>query len=462
MTRPDGVTMQLAEFVASLKFEDIPKAVVSKAKQHVLDGLGNQLAASTISEPARAVITLVREWGGREEATVVGYGFRTPVPHAALCNAMLGHGVELDDAHGKALTKAGSVLVPSTLAAGEMLGTSGADVLTALVAGYDVTIRIGLAINPSHRKRGFHTTGTASVFGSAAATAKLCGADAERIAYALGLAGMQAAGIQGFLDDPCMAKPFSPGKAAFNGTMAGLLAARGFSGPRTILESKEGFLRAYADEVKVGELTQGLGREFKLPEVGFKPHAACRYAHGPIDAAQILRSRHDLDAAQIEKVIVRCSELSIRQAGRVEVPNLNAAMGSMPFGVALALLRGGNGLTDYAEGFKDRRTHELARRVELVPEKEFGEMGRQAIVEIGLADGTAVSERRESPKGEPDEPLTADELRQKFYSMATAAVDQSTATTLAELVDGLEDLKNAAGILRHVRSERAGRPGHSA
>ena len=350
MTSTAAVTMQLAKFVADLRFDDIPPAVLAKAKQHLLDGLGNQLAAATISEPARVVIGLIREWGGRDEATVVGYGFKAPVPHAALGNAMLGHGVELDDAHGKALTKAGSVLVPSTIAVGELNGASGQDVIAALVAGYDVAIRIGLAINPSHRKRGFHTTGTASVFGAAAATAKLCGGDAERVAWALGLAGMQAAGIQGFLDDPCMAKPFSPGKAAFNGTMAGLLAARGFTGPRTILESKEGFLRAYADEVKADELTRGLGREFKLPEVGFKPHAACRYAHGPIDAAQILRRRYALDAARIEKIVVQCSELSIRQAGRVEVPNLNSAMGSMPFGVALALLRGGNGLADYKIG----------------------------------------------------------------------------------------------------------------
>lgn len=113
--------MQLAEFVADLRYDDLPSAVIGKAKQHILDGLCNQLAASTISNPARSVIAFIHEWGGREESTVVGYGFQVPAPAAALCNAMLGHGIELDDAHGKALTKAGSVLVPSAMAVGKML-----------------------------------------------------------------------------------------------------------------------------------------------------------------------------------------------------------------------------------------------------------------------------------------------------------------------------------------------------
>jgi 2-methylcitrate dehydratase PrpD len=138
----EGLTMRLATYVGELNFSDIPSSVVDKASLHLRDGLGNQIAASAISEAPRLMIELVREWGGVEQSTIVGHGIKRPAPMAAMCNAMLGHGVELDDAHGPGLIKAGSVIVPSAMAVGEHVKASGKDVLVALIAGYDVAIRI--------------------------------------------------------------------------------------------------------------------------------------------------------------------------------------------------------------------------------------------------------------------------------------------------------------------------------
>jgi 2-methylcitrate dehydratase PrpD len=235
----EGLTLRFAELVHALKYEAIPEEVTKKAKFIIRDGLGNQIAASAISEPARKVIEMVKEWGGKPESTVVGYGFKVPAPMAAMCNAMMGHGVELDDAHGSGLIKAGSVMVPSLMALAEANNKSGKEVVTALIAGYEVAIRIAKAINPGHRQRGFHTTGTVSAIGVAAAGAKLLGCDVNGIASAIGLAAMQSAGIQSYLDDPCMAKPFSPGKSALNGTMAAVMVSRGFTGPKKALEARE-------------------------------------------------------------------------------------------------------------------------------------------------------------------------------------------------------------------------------
>ena len=280
-----GLTMRFATHVANLAYEQIPDDVRTKAKLILRDGIGNEIAASAISEPANRVVALVKEWGGAPQSTIIGHGMKVPAPHAALVNAMMGHGIELDDAHGSGLIKAGSVLVPAAFAVAELSGATGRDVLTGLVAGYDLAIRIAKAINPGHRQRGYHTTGTVSGIGSAALAAKLLGCDAEQIACAIGLACMQSAGIQSYLDDPCMAKPFSPGKAAFNGVMAAIMASRGFTGPRKALECREGFLNAFTDNVRIDDLNHGLGQHFSIMEVGFKPHAACRYAHGPIDLA---------------------------------------------------------------------------------------------------------------------------------------------------------------------------------
>ncbi len=244
-----GLTMRFATHVANLTYEQIPDEVTTKAKLIVRDGIGNEIAASAISEPANKMIALVKEWGGAPQSTIIGHGLKVPTPHAALVNAMLGHGIELDDAHGTGLIKAGSVLVPVAFAVAELSGASGRDVLTGVIAGYDVAIRIAKAINPGHRQRGYHTTGTVAGIGAAAMSAKLLGCNAEQIACAIGLACMQSAGIQSYLDDPCMAKPFSPGKSAFNGTIAAIMASRGFTGPRKALECREGFLNAFTDRV---------------------------------------------------------------------------------------------------------------------------------------------------------------------------------------------------------------------
>ena len=440
-----GLTQRFAENTAQLRFEDLPAEVVNKAKLILRDGLGNQIAASAIGEPAIRMVELVREWGGAPQATVIGFGFKAPLPHAAMCNAMMGHGVELDDAHGSGLIKAGSVLVPTLNAIAEYKQVSGKEVLTALVAGYELAVRVAKAINPGHRSRGYHTTGTVSCLGAAAAGARLMGCNAEQIAWAIGLAGMQSAGIQSYLDDPCIAKPFSPGKSAFNGTLAAVMASRGFSGPKKVLESKEGFFNAFTDSVRISDLLDGWGTEFAIMEVGFKPHAACRYAHGPIDLAQDMYWKNNVRVADVDKITVHMSTMAIRQASKPNPANLNAAMGSTQFGVALAMETGGNGLRDYWSGFQNSAVHDAAKRVTLVEEDEFGLTGRQAIVEIDTKDGRHLSLRSEEPRGEPTNPLTEDELQRKFNGLAAMVIrDEKLIDSISQRVMSLEKESNAS------------------
>jgi 2-methylcitrate dehydratase PrpD len=450
----EGLTKRFAQHVHSLKFEQIPAEVAHKAKLIIRDGLGNQIAASAISEPARHVVSMVREWGGKEEATVVGYGFRAPVPMAAMCNAMMGHGVELDDAHGSGLIKAGSVMIPVLMALAEAHGKSGRDVIVAVVAGYEVAVRIAKAVNPGHRQRGFHTTGTVSGIGAAAAGAKLLGCDVDGIASAIGLAAMQSAGIQSYLDDPCMAKPFSPGKAAFNGAMAALMASRGFTGPKKALECNEGFFNAYCEQIRVSDLLDGLGTTYAIMEVGFKPHAACRYAHGPIDLAQQFFHEDGVRLEDVENIKVHMCELSIRQASKPRVPNLNAAMGSTQFGVALALAHGRNGLREYWDGFKEPPLHSAAgTRVQLIREDAYGVTGRQAEIELTLKDGKTLRRQQPEPKGEPTNPLTEQELSDKFTGLVKMVrTPTDFGGELSSTLMRLEQEPEVANLVRKLRA----------
>ena len=451
----EGLTLRFAELVHALKYEAIPDEVTKKAKFIIRDGLGNQIAASAISEPARKVIEMVREWGGKPESTVVGYGFKVPAPMAAMCNAMMGHGVELDDAHGSGLIKAGSVMVPSLMALAEANNKSGKEVVTALIAGYEVAIRIAKAINPGHRQRGFHTTGTVSAIGVAAAGAKLLGCDVNGIASAIGLAAMQSAGIQSYLDDPCMAKPFSPGKSALNGTMAAVMVSRGFTGPKKALEGREGFFNAYCDDIRVNDLLDGLGEKFAIMEVGFKPHAACRYAHGPIDLAQQFFHEDNVRLQDVDSIRVNMCELSIRQASKPKPPNLNAAMGSTQFSVALALEIGRNGLREYWDGFKNQKIHDASStQTTLICEPAYGVTGRQAAVELTLKNGKVLRREQPEPKGEPANPLTEQELSDKFTGLVKMVKGaQNLGPGLSEKLMNLENQASVKEIITSLKAQ---------
>jgi 2-methylcitrate dehydratase PrpD len=452
----EGLTERFAKLVYDLKFDDLPAEVLQKAKLIIRDGLGNQIAASAISEPARRVIEIIKDWGGKPESTVIGYGYKAPAPLAAMCNSMMGHGVELDDAHGSGLIKAGSVMIPAVMALAEAHNKSGKDVITAIVAGYEVSVRIAKAINPGHRQRGFHTTGTVSLIGAAAAGAKLLGCDVNGIASAIGLAAMQSAGIQSYLDDPCMAKPFSPGKSAFNGTMAAVMASRGFTGPKKALECNEGFFNAYCEDVRVSDLLDGLGTKFVIMEVGFKPHAACRFAHGPIDLAQYFYNQ-GVRLDDVDQINVRMCELSIRQASKPKSPNLNAAMGSTQFGVALALQTGLNGLREYWDGFNDQTVHKAAaERTTLICEPAYGVTGRQAAIELVLKDGRVLTHDQPEPKGEPTNPLTAEEMESKFIGLVEMVdTKEGLGAELSETLMNLEHQASVAKIISELKAKSA-------
>jgi len=442
----DGLTLRLANLAADLRYDDLPEDVAHKARLLIRDGIGNQIAASATSDAAIAMVELMNTWGGAPQATVSGYGHRLPAPLAAMCNGMMGHGVELDDAHGPALIKAGSVLVPAVFAAAELNPeATGKDVIVAIVAAYETAVRVAKGINPGHRRRGYHTTSTVGCMGAAVAAARILGCDAERIAGAIGLAAMQSSGIQAYLDDPCMAKPFGPGKAAFNGVLAAVMASRGFTGPRKAIESGEGFLNAFAEEVDPARILDGIGQSFVIMEVGFKPHSACRYAHGPIDIAQRLHAQ-GIRLADVRAARVEMSKLAIRQASKFPCTNLNSAMGSTQFGVALGLHCGRNGLRDYWDGYEVAAIHEGAGRVTLVENPEFGIGGRQSVITVEMADGRTVSIRQEEPKGEPSYPMSDDELAAKFFGTVELVIDTPAAGRISERLMALENEASGAAI----------------
>ncbi|NMA13771.1 MAG: MmgE/PrpD family protein, partial [Clostridia bacterium] len=253
-------TSALASFIANLSYDSLPKDVVDAAKAAYLDWLGSALAGSD-KKPTTILTKVVKEMGGHPEATLIGDGSQTTAAHAALLNGASSHVVELDDVHKASVLHAGAVVIPAALAVCEKKGKSGKSLIAAIVAGYEVGIRVGEAVTPSHYRK-WHTTGTCGTFGAAAAAAKALDLNEEQCLSTLGSAGTQAAGLWEFIEDGAMSKHLHPGKAAFNGVLSALLAGNGYTAATRIIEGKRGFCAATAPEYDLNKITDGLGEDF--------------------------------------------------------------------------------------------------------------------------------------------------------------------------------------------------------
>lgn len=435
-------TFNLATYCSELCFHDLPQPAVEKARNSVLDLLGVAIAGHNM-ESSRLVVGLVRSMGGTGESSVIGEGLKVPAANAALANGAIAHALELDDTHRWTYLHAGASIIPAALAVAEKRRLNGKQFLTAVVAGYEAAIRLALAVNPSHRSRGFHTTGTVGAVGSAAAAARAFDLDPETTANALGIGGTQAAGLFEFLSDGSMTKRFHPGRSAQSGVYAALLAEAGFTGPKTILEGEMGFCRALSDSPEITWLNRNLGVEYKILEMGIKPYASCRYCHASIDAAQeILAESGPLTPDQIAEVVDMASPHNTRQTGDREPRTFMGAQMSTPYSVALVLTGRGAGFDQYFASLQDEVVLETARKVRMDAEPAFGETGRRVELTVRLVNGRSFSSSVDLPLGEPERPISKEALHRKYMGLATTAIPEKRAEAIAGLVENLPDMDN--------------------
>ena len=296
-------TRTLAEFVARLRYEDLPQAVVDQACRIIVDTVGCALSAWVEDpEKSRIALEIAQLYGSRQGASVIGAaGARSQPAFAALANDILANAADNDDTHKRALLHTGSVVLPPALALAETQGLTGRALILALVAGYEVAVRVGMAVMPTHY-RSWHSTATNGTFGSAACAAKALGLDADGVQRTLGLAGTQAAGLNTFFESGDMTKSIHPGKAAFNGILSAQLAQMGATSPPGILEHPKGYLNAYSTEPKPQKLTEGLGSTWRYLQNGFKYFPSILADHSPIQATLAIVNKHAIDPAQIARI----------------------------------------------------------------------------------------------------------------------------------------------------------------
>jgi 2-methylcitrate dehydratase PrpD len=454
---------RLARFVAGLDLDQVPAPVVAKATDLALDVVGNALAAAG-EDFGQAVLGVAERLGGAPESTLIGATGapgRVAAANAVLANATLAHGLDFDDTREDAIVHTGCVAVTTALAVGEATRASGRAVLEALIAGVEVMCRVGLAVPGALHARHFHPTAIAGTFGAVAAAGKLHGLDERALVHAFGIGGSQAGGIIEYLADGSWTKRLHAGWAAHAGVVASLLARAGFTGPATVFEGSHGLYQAFAgghDAARLKALLDSLGRVWELGELTLKPYPCGSIAQPYMDCALRLRHRHGIRPEGI--VAIRCRtapgpvpRLWEPLAAKHAPPNGYAAKFSLPYLVAVMLVKGRAGLAEFSDAaVRDPEVLRVAERVGYELDETI-DYPRQFVgdVAITLAGGNIVRERQDRPRGGPDAPLTRGELEAKFRGNARLSLPDPRVEQLVEAVSRLPaspDLAELTACLR--------------
>ena len=439
------ISERIAHFINETTPDKLSADVIEMVKLCFLDWLGSTIAGGT-TQPIHILLDVTKGLGGRPHATVIPDGSKTSCHLAALVNAASSHVVEMDDLHKPSVLHPAAPVIPAALAVAERDGTSGSELAAAIVVGYEVAIRAGEAVGPSHY-RFWHTTGTCGVFGAAAAVGKLLGLTAEQMVWALGSAGTQSAGLWEFLTEGAMSKQLHPAKAAADGLLAALLAQKGFTGASTIFEGEKGLGRATSEAPDLSRLTDGLGDgPPRILENSFKAHAACYHIHSTIDAFLTVKAQCNLTTDDIKKINVRLYSAALDLLEKVEPVNAYAGKFSIPYCIATAILHGRVSLEDFhEEGIRDRTVRRLMSTITLERDPELDRLYPEkwpAIVAVETASGERHEARVDYPKGDPENPMSRDEIIEKFHALTGHIVSEPVRQLLIERCITLENLDN--------------------
>lgn len=434
-------TQVLANFVVNTGYQDFPEKVREQVKSCVLDYLGSALYSSE-AESTRIVGDFIKAAGCNTESSIIGDDWKTSAQSAALVNGTMGHGFELDDFHGKSFLHPGSVVIPAALALCEKESGNGEQFLTAVVMGYEVMIRIGLAVGISHNFRGFHPTGTTGPFGAAAAAGKVLGLNEKQMLDAFGSAGSFSSGIKEFAVTGSMIKRYHAGKSAENGIVSALLASRGFTGPASVLEGKFGFVQAFSDEFDLSKLNENLSEQWEIMNINVKPYACCGGLHSMINGLTDLKKAHPIDPEKIEKIEVETIKKVALQNNGPGTKSVMAAQYSIPFTAALTLLKDIEDPSIFAESILvDKDVIALSKKVEVSASIKNAGMEKSRVTIVSAEGETYVADT-DKPKGHPDNPLSYDDVVRKFRNLASKVIADKRIDRIIENVTRLESVRD--------------------
>ncbi len=455
-----SIAEQLAEFAISTSYEGLPQDITEQVKYYVLDVIGCSVRASR-EKQADAVTTVMKEQGGDPVASVFAKGFKTSPMNAAFINGTMGHIYDYDDDHREGTMHPSVSVFPAVFALGEKFRVPGRYFMRAFILGLEVMIRTGEAFLGKTYYQGFHPTGTCGVFGAALGSAMILGLNARQTSWALGLCGSFAAGTLEWATEGSWQKPIQAGQPAMSGIICASLAQQDFVGARTIYEGKVGFVRAYSykDIYDLGRITVNLGQKWEMKDTSIKVHACCRFA-GPVADCAMDLYEQGVRADNVERILAKVSTWTMTALmdpkERKYRPQTHVdAQFSLPYVIALSIVKQRTGVNEFKpETFTDPDILALADRITAEVDPAADEAYPRyypATVIATLKDGHIMESHVDYPKGDPENPVSWDDLLIKFHHLTKDHFDAKRRELIIDMVHNLEsldDLSKLADLLR--------------
>lgn len=460
-----AITSQLAEFIAAMSYESLPAAVRERTKALVLDVTGIMLRARYDAQSTPAMLAAAARLGfAGGKCTVIADDAGYTPAGAAMLNGTLAHSLDFDDTHAPGSLHPSAPIVPAAFAAAEMSSADGKAVIAAIVAGYEVQIRLSLALNPAaHYDRGFHPTATCGAFGAAAAAGRLLGLTAQGHAEAFGIVLSMASGSMQFLVNGAWTKRSHVGHAAMCGLTAATLASEGYKGASEAVEGKWGFLHAYAPAADSAKVLDCLGQRWETLKIAVKPYPSCRYSHAAIDGLLALASAHDLKADEVQEVVVGLPQAGWKIIGdpapaKQSPQSVVDGQFSMAFCAAVALRTGNFVWDDYARHLTDPATLALCKKVRThIDPRADADFPAEMSASVAVKTARGMFETYvKVPKGEPANFLSPAQLRAKFDGLVAPYLSAQRRDELASALLALDTARDIGAVLRLTRSQAGG------
>ncbi len=459
-TGQNSYTRRIAEFVSQLQYEQIPDAVRERLKLLILDSLGCAIYGARL-EWCRILRETLERLDRTRDASIWGTDRKLSSAHAALVNGTQVQGFELDDVHREGVLHVGAVTLPALVALTEAHAPlSGKDFITAALAGYEIGPRVGLCMGPQHIGQGWHSGATVGVFAAAAAAARALGLDAEKTVHALGIAGTQSCGLMA-AQYGAMVKRMHAGRAAQSGLYAALLANEGFTGITDVFEAPYGgFCTTFSrsqDRFDLTALSAGLSERYETMRVSLKFYACVGSNHTTLDALSDIRKRHSFTAADIERIVVHASQVTVDHAGWPYRPEgLTGAQLNLPFCAATLILTGDAFVEQFTpDCVNDRARIELARKVQVIHDPAITALGaahrHQVRVEVNFRDRSVEREMRDAPRGSEQNFADAAQIVAKFRKLTRAVMPEQKQNALIDAVLQLQRLPDSRAMAELLR-----------
>jgi len=404
----------------------------------IFDWLGVTLGGSN-EEIASILIDYVEEMGGKNQATIIGKGIKTNVLLATLANGCISHALDFDDSHSASFIHPSVCLAPAVIAVGERMKVSGKELITAFAIGFEIASRIGLAAGAGHYQHGWHATSTIGRFAAVAGTAKLLNLKVSETINAFGIAGTQISGLREVFGT--MSKPFNAGKSAMDGVLSVHLAKRGFDSSEKIFEGRYGIARVLAPNADVKQLLTGLGKDYQIVNVGFKRYASALATHSTIEAIKEIKDKACLSVEDVYKINIELGKLPLSVIDNKEPKRVLEAKFSIYHCAALAFIEGSAGQRMFTrEKLNDPKLCDFRKKVELALNPDFSMF--ETKVTLTTTDGRHFERYIPCPKGSPENPITFEEMKQKFKGLVYPILSRENARRIYYKIKGLEDVSD--------------------